>query len=245
METNRLSRNNYYPYYIQIKQILLDRINNGVYEHGQKLPSESSLAKEFAVTRVTLRRALELLRQEGILNPIKGVGWTVIHHRIEQRLTSSYWFGLEVGDTGTSTSSRIIKTNSIEIPKELEYYFNDNISKLIVYELVRLRLYGQYPISLEYSYIPKHLAPEIDKEFHRNESLVWLLENTYGLAIGKSTEYLIPQLSDAYESELLQISLNSPVFQTIRITYSKKQEIIEVRKSIIRGDKVVFRKDFL
>lgn len=244
MENKPLSRNSYYPVYIQIKQVLLDRINNGMYTYGQRLPAEMLLAEEFSVTRVTLRRALEMLRQEGVLESSRGVGWTVIHHRIEQILTSSYWFGLEVGDTGTATSSEIIKSQSIELPKDLEHYFDDAMLNLRVYEIVRLRMYDNSPISLEYSYIPESLAFGIDDKIHENESIVWLLEHTYSIDIGRSTEYLAPQVSDVYESELLEVQLNSPVFKTTRITYSKNQDIVEVRKSIIRGDKVVFRKDF-
>jgi GntR family transcriptional regulator len=244
MKTKPVSRNNYYPVYIQIKQILLDRINNGVYEYGQLLPAETTLAREFSVTRVTLRRALEILRQEEILESKRGIGWEVIHRRIEQKLTSSYWFGLEVGETGTATSSKIIKSQIIELPKELEPYFNDTIKISMVYSIVRLRMYNNSPISLEYSYIPEPLALGIDEKIHKNESIVWLMEHTYGIEIGKSIEYLAPQVSGPFESNLLEIPLSSPVFETTRITYSKNHDIVEVRKSIISGDKVIFRKDF-
>ena len=232
------------PVYIKIKQILLDRINNGVYAFGQRLPAESVLAKEFNVTRVTLRRALEILRQENVLESIRGVGWKVIHQRIEQKLTSSYWFGLQVSDTGTSTSSRIIKSQCVELPKELEHFFDEELLNPTVYEIVRLRSYQGTPISLEYSYIPESLALGIDQKIRGNESIVWLLEHDYGVLIGRSTEYLEPQVSGPFESELLGIPLNAPIFLTTRITYSKTHELVVVRKSLIRGDKVVFRKDF-
>ncbi len=244
MESTVFTRNNYYPYYIQIKQILLDRINNGIYEYGELLPTETALAKEFSVTRVTLRRALELLRQEGILQSNRGVGWKVIHQRIEQRLTTSYWFGLEVGNTGTATTSETLKAHLINLPKEFEHYFSKELMIPNVYEIVRVRSYKKSPISLEYSYIPEHLAPEIDYKINEKTSLVWLLEHSYGISIGTSTEYLVPKVSDIFESEVLSIQTDSPVFETTRLTYTTNHNLLEIRKSIIRGDMVVFRKDF-
>jgi GntR family transcriptional regulator len=244
MENQTISRDRYYPYYIQIRHILLDRINNGVYEYGKRLPAESILAKEFSVTRVTLRKALEMLREEGVLTSSRGIGWTVIHRRIEQKLTSSYWFGLEVGDTGMSTKSTIINTSLGPIPSSVQRYFRQEDLGQSVYEIVRLRSYQESPISLEYSYVPEHIARGIDQRIKENESLIQLLRGTYHISVGRSTEYLSPQLSRPYESELLSIHLDSPVFETTRMTFSTSHKIIEVRRSIIRGDKVVFRKDF-
>ena len=176
MENQSISRDRYYPYYIQIRHILLDRINNGVYEYGKLLPAESTLAKEFSVTRVTLRKALEMLRDEGFLTSSRGVGWTVIHRRIEQKLTSSYWFGLEVGDTGTATESTVIATNLGSVPSTIQRYFRPEYLERAVYGIIRLRSYKDSPISLEYSYIPEQTAHDIDKKIKENESLIQLLQ---------------------------------------------------------------------
>jgi DNA-binding GntR family transcriptional regulator len=240
----QLDKNGYHPYYIQIRHILLDRINNGIYGYGELLPSESKLAEEFSVTRVTVRKALSLLKQEQVITSSRGIGWRVTHHRIEQKLTSSYWFGLEVGDTGSSAQSQILEVDLITLPQNFDKFFEFISTDLLVYKIIRLRLYESSPISLEYSFIPAHRTPNIDRKIEKNESLKQLLEETYAIRIGHSVEYLSPQLSSMYASEHLGIPTGSPVFETTRVTYDTANSVIEIRQSIIRGDKVVFRKDF-
>ena len=141
MDATIIDRNSFIPYYIQIKQVVLDRIHNGIYPYNKLLPSESTLAKEFSVTRVTIRKALDLLRQESIISSSKGIGWTVVQRRIEQQLTTSYWFGREVGNTGTAAVSKVIKAEKVPVSKDISEVFGDKGSDLLVcYEIIRLRL---------------------------------------------------------------------------------------------------------
>ena len=243
METHPLVRGGHYPCYLQIRLILLDRITNGIYGYGELLPSESALAQQFSVSRLTVRKALELLKREKVITSTRGVGWTVVHHRIEQRLTSSYWFGIEIGDTGTPAESEVLVSRSTILPQSLSHY-HDSAEELQVYEIIRARIHQGQPISLEFAYIPKTVAPGIDEKIHRNPSLIWLLEHEYAIAIGRSTEYLRPHLSDPFESEQLGMPYGSPVFETLRITRDVNLSIIQIRRSIIRGDKVLFINDF-
>lgn len=245
MDATIIDRNSFIPYYIQIKQVVLDRIHNGIYPYNKLLPSESTLAKEFSVTRVTIRKALDLLRQESIISSSKGIGWTVVQRRIEQQLTTSYWFGREVGNTGTAAVSKVIKAEKVPVSKDISEVFGDKGSDLLVcYEIIRLRFFEQKPVSLEFSYIPERLAPNIIMMPLENLSIIELLKTKFNLKIGKTIEYLSPRVADGYESKLLGIQTHAPVFQTERITRDKSGDVIEFRRSIIRGDKVVFRTDF-
>lgn len=237
-------QNSYQPYFIQIRQVIVDRINNGVYPDQALLPSENILSKEFGVTRVTLRKALALLQEEGILTAQKGVGWKVSHKRIEQKFTASYWFGLEVGDTNLGTRSSIVSCQVSSVPASLVQYSDHSEIDEQVTEIVRLRSFKDYPLSLEYSYVPVSVAPGLEEYAFKQESLITMLQDVYGVAVGKSSEFLSSRLSDAEESALLSVPPHSPVFETVRITYTKSRRLLEIRRSIIRGDKVIFRKDF-
>jgi GntR family transcriptional regulator len=245
MDTSIIDRKSFIPYYIQIKQILLDRIHNGIYPFNKLLPSESKLAKEFSVTRVTIRKALDLLRQESIITSSKGVGWTVVQRRIEQQLTTSYWFGREIGNTGTAAVSQVIKAEKVGLSEDLAEIFEEkepNLHKY--YEIIRLRFFEQKPVSLEFSYIPECIAPGFINMPFEEFSIIELLKSKFDLKVGKTIEYLSPRVADGYESSVLGIQTHSPVFQTERITRDPNGSVIEFRRSIIRGDKVVFRTDF-
>ncbi|MEI8323149.1 MAG: GntR family transcriptional regulator, partial [Actinomycetes bacterium] len=72
--------------YQQIAENLRERLVAGNFAAGQMLPSESELSAEFSASRVTVRRALEVLRDEGLVNARQGFGWFVPGDTVRQPL---------------------------------------------------------------------------------------------------------------------------------------------------------------
>ncbi len=234
-----IDKESYIPYYVQIKHMLIDRIRNGTYQEHSSMPSEGSLAKEFTVTRMTVRKALDELKREGLIKSERGKASTISAEKIEQSLQRFYRFGKEIGDTGIAAQSRVVKRVQAVPPEEVLQIFDD-LEGGEYYEIVRLRFYKDMPISLECLYIPCTAAPGIIDEPIEQVSIADLLEEKYGHQIEKATEYLYPRIADAYESEMLGVPVHSPIFQTERITRTVTGRIIEFRRSTIRGDKVKF-----
>ncbi|MGM0431493.1 MAG: GntR family transcriptional regulator [Spirochaetota bacterium] len=236
-----LNKHSYIPYYVQIKHILLDRIRNGIYAEQSTIPSEYKLAEEFSVTRMTVRKALEMLKREGAIQTERGKGSVVASKKIEQGLDHLYRFGIEVGDSGKPARSKTIEATVIDSTEDLATLFALPPREKF-YRIVRLRMVtDDLPVSLETIFVPCFVAPDLLGELDDNQSLVKLLENGHGIPIAEATEYLTPQISDEYESRLLGIPNNSPIFQTERITRQEGGSVVEFRRSLIRGDTVVFR----
>jgi GntR family transcriptional regulator len=108
---------------------------------------------------------------------------------------------------------------------------------------MKVRCIEDEPVIVEISYIPKEIFPDLFDNDMEHFSLYDILEFRYKKRITKSREYIQPMVSGIKESELLNIEKGSPIFLVERITYSNN-EIIEYRKSIIRGDKYVFYTEF-
>lgn len=234
-----LDKSSYIPYYVQIKHILMERIQSGVYLQDSRIPSETELSKQFAVTRMTVRKALDELKREGVISTERGKGSKVSPAKIEQSLRRFYKFGKEIGDTGIAAESKLIRAGECNLPSEISRVFLNQKDDRF-FEIIRIRYYKDIPVSLESSYIPYSAAPGILDENIESVSLVELLEKKFGNRIEKATEYLHPRISDEYESNLLKIHNHTPVFQTERITKTKNGEVVEFRRSIIRGDIVSF-----
>lgn len=234
-----VDKESYIPYYVQIKEDLLERIRDGAYRSGQRIPSEQALAEEYQVTRTTVRKALDELKREGVIRTEKGKGSVVSNSRIEQSLLQFYSFGREIGTTGEAAASRVIKVGQVPASPQLEKKLRLPPNGA-VHEIVRLRHYRNTPLILEFSYVPTGVAPSITEQDLESQSIYDLLERVYGWRVQGAKEYLYPRISDTYESELLQIPRHSPVFQTERITRGEDGRVIEFRRSVIRGDKVTF-----
>jgi len=234
-----LDKDSFIPYYVQIKHILLDRIRNGEYPENSLIPSESALAREFSVTRMTVRKALDELKRDGMIKTVRGKGSIVSQERIEQSLQRLYRFGREVGNTGIAAESQTVSKEVCIPPAEVRKKFHGSEHEKF-YKIIRVRYWKGSPVSLEYIFIPCSVAPGLLSQPIDSMSLVDIFEKYYETPVEKATEYLSPRITDAYQSELLGIKQHSPVFQTERVTRAGNGLVIEYRMSIVRGDRVRF-----
>ncbi|MTI56699.1 MAG: GntR family transcriptional regulator [Geosporobacter ferrireducens] len=234
-----LNKDSYLPYYLQIKDILKERIMNKAYHVNMLIPSENDLCGEFHVTRATIRNALNELKKEGLIYTAKGKGSIVSPPKIEQSLLKFYSFGREFSDTNETIVSKFLNKAVIGASPAISRKLNTK-PNTEVFEIIRVRIFNDLPLILETSYIPVHIAPDMLENNMEEESIYDLLESKYGVKIVKAKEYIEPQVSNDYESKYLDIVYHSPVFYTERISLTYGEKPIELRKSIIRGDKFKF-----
>src|ERR671914_2399761 len=84
--TRRIDHDSPVPFYYQLKQILVEEIETGHYESGDKLPSEHDLCQAFKVSRTVVRQALNELEMEGLLRRRKGRGTFVMPKKVSESL---------------------------------------------------------------------------------------------------------------------------------------------------------------
>jgi GntR family transcriptional regulator len=240
----KIDKNSNIPYYLQIKEIIKKRIKRNIYQRETLIPSENELSKEFGVTRATVRNALKELQKEQLIYTEKGKGSIVKGTRIKQSLMEFYSFGrrFEQNSEELEGISHIVSSKEIKCPEDVSNILKLN-NKSKVYEIMKVRCIEDEPVIVEISYIPKKIFPDLFDNDMEHFSLYDILEFRYKKRITKSREYIQPMVSGIKESELLNIEKGSPIFLVERITYSNN-EIIEYRKSIIRGDKYVFYTEF-
>jgi GntR family transcriptional regulator len=89
-EDEKIDKKNYVPAYVQLAQILRQRIATNVYGPGARLPSESVIAKNFGISAMTARQAIGILHEEGLIDRVQGSGTFV-----RQLQFTSSSFGLD------------------------------------------------------------------------------------------------------------------------------------------------------
>lgn len=227
------------PYYIQIYNVLKDRIDIGIYKENSMLPSENELVEEFGVTRLTVRNSIKRLKDEGKIYTLKGKGSFVNCPKIEQSLFKFYSFGRNYANSSIETQTKVIQAivenASEEVCQKLGL---NNYEK--VNTIIRVRKLDGIPLIVETSYTPYKLAHTIINGDLEKLSIYDLLENKFNLKIVNAKEYLDPSITDAYYSKLLLVKKGTPVFITERITYTHDLMPIEYRLSVIRSDRFRF-----
>ena len=96
------------PLYSQLRELLRQRILDGVYQSHQQLPSELELVARFTVSRITVRQALNDLQREGLIFRIHGKGTFVSKPRAVQSLTRLQGLGEALSTAGFEIRSRVL-----------------------------------------------------------------------------------------------------------------------------------------
>lgn len=224
------------PLYQQIRDYLVQKINDSVYPSGSRLPSERDLASYFGVSRVTVRQALNSLIQEGLIYSQTGKGHYVHKTKIDQELGVLTSFTEEMHQRGVVPSSKVIRA-------EIQLAMLDIIDSLqiqqgteIVY-IQRIRLADDEPIALETAYLPHAVCPGIIERFDfSEESLYKVLREEYACPLIWAKQRMQARLPTSAEVELLGINRQTPVLSITRITYSHQDKPVELVRSIYRGD---------
>jgi GntR family transcriptional regulator len=222
------------PVYKQIEMKITERIYNGEYPVKSFLPSENEFAKEFEVTRKTIRKALNVLKEQGTIESFPGKGYKVSSFQWEQSLLQFYSFGRNIASDSQKHKTKLINLDKINGLKDI-----DEVANKQLWKITRLRIIDGIPLILETSYIPQELMPTVNEESVKQNSLYDILEEK-GVNIIKAKEYLEPVLPSLEAQQLMDIDNDQPLFQTLRYTYNSNSEIIEIRESLIRGDHFCF-----
>jgi GntR family transcriptional regulator len=235
-----IQKNSPIPYYQQLADLLRNEIRTNQPGSGGSyaLPSENELAELHGITRTTVRHALDVLEREGRIYRIKGKGAFAPTHRVEPeppRLVSTTELMEERGWALTTWFISLIQMPApAHITSALELGPEETI-----YELKRLQVVEDIPLSLQTAYLPVHLCPRLEDN-DLTESLYRLLEIRYGLRLWTGQETLRARAAGPSEARLLQVRPGTPVMVSQRVSYASTGIPVEYLEAIWRGDRYDF-----
>lgn len=228
-----LDKSSKIPLYFQLKRIFLDRIRKKIYKIGEVIPSEIEIQKKFNVSRITVRRAIMELENEGYLTRKPGKGTFVAKYNIDkviQKLDyiSSWTETLEERGIKPRTTKKeivqIIPPREVAVALKLEP--NEKVTKI-----KRWRTGNNKPFCIMTNYILSHFVPNIDKINWGSESLYKVYEEKYNIEFGMAKEIVEARPATKEESNFFEISPKYPVLAITRITCDSNGHPFEVVKS--------------
>lgn len=240
----QLERNNPIPLYEQLKNIIVNKIRNGQYEIDQQIPSERELCEQFDVSRITVRQAISLAVNEGLLYRTHGRGTFVSKPKIEQRLQKVNTFHQTLVQQGLVATTKKIKFQVVANDFHLSRLLNVNMNE----KIVNLQLVGsgnEDPIVFYDSYFPAeigekiHLQAEQALEKNMPFSTLDLYGQSLGVTITHTEQTFEATVSDEFLSNILHVRVGSPILLVTSIIYSGYQPL-EYKLAHYRGDKYKF-----
>jgi GntR family transcriptional regulator len=234
-----IDKNNPLSLYHQMKQIVLDKINIGEWKPGDKIPTETELCDQYNISRITARRALTELENEGWVERKPAKGTFVKFPGISQELSKFYSFTEEMQRLGHTSSSKQLRMDILTPSDEVRQALKLEL-KECVYLLKRLRQANGETIIIDHSYLPCKLFPGIERYNFEKCSLYETLKQSYNIVANVAEETIDAVLFTREEAELLEIKKNTPGLLIKRITYSNDIPI-EFNYRLVNRDKYKYR----
>lgn len=221
--------------WVQVLDDLRARLAAG--EFDERFPTDVELMAEYEVSRHTVRDAVRRLEEEGLLDRRQGLGTFVRATRIEQPLGAIYSLFRSVEAEGVEQRS-VVRTLDERRDAPAASRLGLRPTASLVY-VERLRLAGDEPIALDWSWLPAALArPLLDADFSHT-ALYEELAARCGVAPTSGWERIRPVLPDPEQRKLLHISARQPLFAIERLTETRDRPL-EWRHSLVRGDRFSF-----
>lgn len=227
--------------YFEIYKKLMSAIKAGEYAENAPLPSERFLCEKYHVSRSTIRKALQLLKEADAIYTVQGNGTFIKPQVFTQPLTNFYSF------TDTLKSSNILIQNDIVNYEQISIDLNMARKTGFApdshfHKVVRLRSAKEYPLMLETTYLPCARFVRLDLNILSKGSLYDYLRKNYNFHADNARETMRPVMPLADERLLLKMPPNIPCILLERFSY-EDDLLIEYTKSIVRGDKYIFHVD--
>ena len=216
-----------------VKDHLVAAIDRGLAPH-EKLPTERELADEFDISRLTVRRALDQLENDGLVYRVQGAGTFVSDRKITKsfELTS---FSEDMRARGYVPGSRPITSEIVAAGARIGYALNLSPAEPIVH-LQRIRTADDAPMCLEHSYLPEALVPDLTQRLG-GESLYAVLDEQFDLRVERADQVIKVTVLEPDVAVLLEAPPFSPAFLITRIGYDHRGRVIEYAESTYRGDR--------
>ncbi len=230
------------PLYIQVASVMRQRIETGQWSLGQQISTLEELESEFKVARVTVRQAIDMLRQEGLLHAQQGRGTFVA-----ERKPDRHW--LELGTTWTSLidSVKHNKPQQIDLkekasPPNLRPGDGELAPAYVFLHSVQYR--GGEP----YSIVNLHLARRVfDMKpvlFLQSAALAVLAELD-GVEVTKAHQRLVIDSADPETANLLKIPLGAPIVRCHCVVVDASNSAVYVADIVYRADCIQLQIDLL
>jgi GntR family transcriptional regulator len=209
--------------YLKVADALRDRIVSGA---GGALPSEAELGTEYGVSRVTVRRALELLRDEGLVTARRGVGWFVASDPVRQNLGRVTTMEAALEAAGATAGRRVLEFVFEPAPAEVAKTLGLPADGEVL-RVTRLNLADDEPFALVTVWLPAALGAQLSRADVERSTFYDLLP-LQGIEPGRVVQTITAEAADRLGASRLGVPVGSPLLACRRVTYDRHGDAVIV-----------------
>ena len=228
------------PRYVQLADLFRQRIDKGIWPPGNVLPSIEQLMEQFDVARVTIRQAIALLADEGLLSPQRGRGTFVTSKATTRRqLRVETTLGDLVAMYRGDRPEHATLAEDISSPVIFE---RDGVAAPKYFHLRRVHSRNGERYCVISIYVDYRVYRRAPSRFRRELALP-VLTSLPGLEIASARQTLTISTADVETSRLLGIAVNTPMADVRRVMCRPDRTVIYLAEVSYRGDYIHLEMD--
>lgn len=230
------------PLYHQIYVVLRDRIVSGRIQSGDVLPGEQDLARDFNVSRITAKRALNELAASGFVVRERGRGTRVTEQAPQPSVRTSLDGWLEnISQMGVATEARVLEFGYVPasalVARSLEISEGDRVQRA-----VRVRAQAGHSLSYLTTWLPGAIGDAFSADDLEKWPLLHLLERA-GIRVASARQTVSATLADPIVASALDIDAGAPLLAITRIVSDMDGRPVEFIRVLYRPDRYQFEMD--
>ncbi|MGT2666274.1 GntR family transcriptional regulator [Streptococcus rifensis] len=225
------------PAYLKIHNQIKDEIDQGIWKIGQRLPSERDFADHFQVSRMTLRQAVSLLVEEGVLERKVGSGTYVASNRIQEKMRGTTSFTEIIKSQGKQPSTQLVSYMASKPNKKEQAYLELRPSETVI-RMERVRFADDLPVVYEVAVVPKKFIAQVSQDEVTQHFFKTLTEAGY--KIGKSKQTIYARLAQDVVTDYLGLEPGQAILGLTQVSYFEDGQPFEYVKSQYAGERFEF-----
>ncbi len=219
----------YRPLYRQVYDFLVRQIADGAWRPAEALPSEQALADKLRVSQGTVRKALDALAVEKLIERRQGKGTYVAEHTQERALFRFFRLAEPGGERAIPTSEdETVRRRPAKATEMRKLHLGRGAQ---VVEIGRTRLVGGQPVVLERIVLPLDLFPDIDRRRPLPNALYSLFQQEFGINIVSTEEELRADAARREDTRRLKLQVGAPLLRIERVAIALDGSRVEWRTS--------------
>ena len=232
------------PLYQQLYELLEGRIRTSQWKPGDMIPPESELITHYEVSRITVRKVLDMLVAEGLLVRERGRGSFVAAPKLEHGMTKIVSFTDDMKQRGLSPHTRIISMGLVPAPRMIAEALSVNEGEELA-RIDRLRLADEQPMCVEESFLIHRHLPGILEHDLVNDSLREIKQREYGIRWSRARQTIQAVPAPPEIARLLSIKTGAPLLFFERVTFSQDNVAVEYLRIYYRADRYILHNELV
>lgn len=226
------------PLYHQVYVVLRQKIRNNEFDPAKPLPGEHQMAEDFGVSRVTIRRTLQSLELDGLIERRRGVGTFPIPNPVEFRDRYNIGGLLQAGLHGDApTESRNLRIASIDPPSHVVRMFGSSSKVLLIQRLRHIR---NEPFTLLTIYLPEWVAAVAGLKALEKSPAVVAIEQA-GLYLARTEQAISAQAADEPAARALGLPIGAPLIFMTSLFSDRDDQPLALLEGQYRPDMYEYR----